>query len=68
MQEEPNDKKGEEETKAHVAQQGNTNRKSTKKKNMKKRSFEVEADRCREQRNYPKARSATDLTQFIRLI
>ena len=48
MQEEPNDKKGEEKTEAHVAQQGNTNRKSTKKKNTKKRSFEVEADRWEE--------------------
>ena len=47
-QEEPNDKKEEEKTKAHVAQQGNTNRKSTNKKNMKKRSFEVEADRWEE--------------------
>ena len=48
MQEEPNNKKGEEKTEAHVAQQGNTNRKSTKKKNVKKRSFEVEADRWEE--------------------
>ena len=48
VQEEPNNKKGEEKTKAHVAQQGNTNRKSTKKKNMKKRSFEVEANRWEE--------------------
>ena len=38
----------EEKTEAQAAQQGNTNRKSTKKKNMKKRSFEVEANRWEE--------------------
>ena len=48
MQEEPNDKREEEKTKAQVAQQGDTNRKSTKKKNVKKRSFEVEANRWEE--------------------
>ena len=48
MQEEPNNKREEEKTEAQVAQQGDTNRKSTKKKNVKKRSFEVEADRWEE--------------------
>ena len=47
VQEEPNNKREEEKTEAQVAQQGNTNRKSTK-KNVKKRSFEVEADRWEE--------------------
>ena len=47
-QEEPDDKRGEEKTKAQVAQHGNTNKKIAKKKNVKKRSYEVEAERWEE--------------------
>ena len=48
VQEEPDDKRGEEKTKAQVAQHGNTNKKIAKKKNVKKRSYEVEAERWEE--------------------
>ena len=48
MQEEPDNKREEEKTEAQVAQHGNTNQKIVKKKNMKKRSFEVEAERWEE--------------------
>ena len=47
-QEEPDNKRGEEKTKAQVAQHGNTNKKIAKKKNVKKRSYEVEAERWEE--------------------
>ena len=47
-QEEPDDKRGEEKTKAQVAQHSNTNKKIAKKKNVKKRSYEVEAERWEE--------------------
>ena len=47
-QEEPDNKRGEEKTKAQVAQHGNTNKKIAKKKNVKKRSYEVEAKRWEE--------------------
>ena len=47
-QEEPDNKREEEKTEAQVAQHSNTNKKITKKKNMKKRSFEVEAERWEE--------------------
>ena len=47
-QEEPDNKREEEKTKAQVAQHGNTNKKIAKKKNMKKRSFKVEAKRWEE--------------------
>ena len=48
VQEEPDDKRGEEKTKAQVAQHSNTNKKIAKKKNVKKRSYEVEAERWEE--------------------
>ena len=44
-QEEPDNKEEEEKTKAQVAQHSNTNLKIAKKKNVKKRSFKVEAER-----------------------
>ena len=47
-QEEPDNKEEEEKTEAQVAQHSNTNQKIAKKKNMKKRSFEVEAERWEE--------------------
>ena len=48
VQEEPDDKRGEEKTKAQVAQHSNTNKKIAKKKNVKKRSYKVEAERWEE--------------------
>ena len=48
VQEEPDDKRGEEKTKAQVAQHSNTNKKIAKKKNTKKRSYKVEAERWEE--------------------
>ena len=47
-QKEPDNKKEEEKTGAQVVQHSNTNQKITKKKNVKKRSFEVEAERWEE--------------------
>ena len=47
-QKEPDNKKEEEKTGAQVVQHSNTNQKIAKKKNVKKRSFEVEAERWEE--------------------
>ena len=47
-QEEPDNKREEKKTEAQVAQHSNTNQKIAKKKNVKKRSFKVEAERWEE--------------------